>query len=888
MVSELNFTFPLPAGLHARPASHLAEMISSLASEVSFSNLRNGRQADGRSPLAMVTTDTRAGDQCCFRLVGKGAKEGRERLENFLRGKFLAQESAFENASASPASLASPASPDSSAGKAGQLSRSLRATGVERFVRGSVACGGIGEGRIVWLKKNTPRLAPPPSGNGAASDSATETKCLDRALDAVEQRYRGELAAATGAAVAILKAHVSLLRDNVLKASMLELLGTGATAAAAVEHAIASFKRKLLASENACLRERTLDLDDIADQLVAEISGRAPAEGSEGLEARERREGRVELGEPAILLAERLTPRQFLSLDHQRLAGLALGDVGQTSHTVILARSFNVPTLIDVPLAGLRGFDGRGVLDAQTGILVFDEAPETSAKLSGYYSAEKRKLARIAARQADCIGKPARTADGFTMEIGANIVSAGEAAPAFRQGADGIGLFRTELLFADREQAPDEEEQYLAYAQIVREARGRPVIIRTLDIGGDKPAPYLPLPRENNPFLGCRGVRLYRGHAGLIETQFRALWRAAAHGPLKVMLPMVSCVEEARDFKALLERAGDRLRGEGAAIDASLSFGLMLEVPSVAFMLAELCAIADFFSVGTNDLTQYFLAADRENKTVESLHSPLHPSFLRLLKKLVDEVHAYGRWIGLCGRMAEEIPELPLLVGMGFDEISIPAAKIPAMKSAVAKLRRSDCETLLQSALASHTRAEAESIVTAGAGRAGGAAARGPLLEAALVDLEVEAATKHEAIRAIVNTLEIAGRTSEPVEVEEALWRREESYSTGFGSGFALPHCKSNHVSDNSIVALRLKQPVEWGSLDGRPVDFIICLIIRESDHGREHMRNMACLARLMTNETFQSRMRAVANADALVTLIATHLDTSANNRKSQPGTTIP
>jgi fructose-specific PTS system IIA-like component len=835
MESEINFTFPLPAGLHARPASQLAEIISSFSAKVSFANLRNGKQADGCSPLAMVTTDTRAGDPCRIRLAGKDAEEGKSRLENYLQGKFLAEEEAFENV---PAQKSRP------------LSRSLLATGVKRFVRGRAACGGIGEGRIAWLKKTRP-LPPLPPDSGKAGDFATGMKHLERSFHAVAQRYRNELSTMTGTAAAILKAQLSLLEDDALKTPMLALLNTGASAPEAISRGVDDFKRKLLASENDYLRARALDLEDICDQLMAEISGQAPAEG------------RLELGGPTILLAAHLTPKQFLSLDHRRLEGLALGEVGQTSHTVILARSFNVPTLIDVPVAELRGFDGYGVLDAQTGLLIHEDSP----RLRKYYSTEKQKLACIGARQSVNLGKPARTVDGFPLEIGANIVSAGEAASSFRQGADGIGLFRTELLFADRVEAPDEEEQYLAYARVVQEARGRPVIIRTRDIGGDKPAPDRPLPRAHNPVLGSGGVRLYREHAGLIATQFHALWRASAHGPVKVMLPMVSCVEEARDSKAMLERVGGELRDKGFRIGASLSFGLMLEVPSVAFMLPELCEVADFFSVGTNDLTQYFLAVDRENKAVESLHSSLHPSFLRLLKKLVDEVHAHGRWIGLCGGMAENIPALPLLLGMGFDEISLPAAKIPVVKSAVAKLRRSDCGALLQRALASRTREEVESIV------ATGAAGKGPLLEAALVNFEVEATTKHEAIRALVNTLEIAGRTSAPDELEEALWLREESYSTGFGSGFALPHCKSNHVSDNSIVVLRLTHPVDWASLDGIPVDVIICLAIRESDHGREHMRNMACLARLMMSETFRNQIRGASSPDTLVELIITHLE---------------
>jgi fructose-specific PTS system IIA-like component len=261
-------------------------------------------------------------------------------------------------------------------------------------------------------------------------------------------------------------------------------------------------------------------------------------------------------------------------------------------------------------------------------------------------------------------------------------------------GAEGVGLFRTEMLFMDREAPPSEEEQAEVYSQAVRAAQGRPVIIRLLDIGGDKPLPYLALPAEENPFLGWRAVRLYPAFEALVRTQIRAVLRASCEGPVRLMVPMVCCLEELRYVKALATEAAAELKLDPVPV------GMMLEVPSAALILDQLCREADFFSLGTNDLAQYFLAVDRGNPKVANLYSPLHPAFLRFLDRIVSEIHAQGRWVGLCGEMGGQLRLLPLLLGLGLDELSVSAPAIPALKRRLAQLDGPRCRALLETAMA--------------------------------------------------------------------------------------------------------------------------------------------------------------------------------------------
>jgi len=397
------------------------------------------------------------------------------------------------------------------------------------------------------------------------------------------------------------------------------------------------------------------------------------------------------------------------------------------------------------------------------------------------------------------------------------------------------------------------------------------VILRTFDVGGDKPVPYLQLAQEKNPFLGLRGLRVYPAHADVFRSQLRAILRASAFGRVWMMVPMLNALDELRWVKARLAEARAELEAAGQKYDPALRTGVMIEVPSAAFAIRELAAEADFFSIGTNDLLQYFMAVDREDLRVAALASARHPAFLRLLKRIVDDARAAGRWVGMCGEMTRSPRNLALLVGLGLDEISTAAPEIPALKAAIAQLSAADCRALLANALDRTSLAEVEELV--GAFREQGAAQN--LLAPEFIVIDSDSSSKEEAIAELVGALYAAGRSEQPRVLEDAIWAREAVYSTGLGFGFAIPHCKSDAVSSSSIGVLRLAQPLEWGSNDGQPVRCVILLAMRESDAEGTHMKVFSKLARRLMHEEFRERMLAARDPGQVLSCLTEELGLS-------------
>ncbi len=428
-------------------------------------------------------------------------------------------------------------------------------------------------------------------------------------------------------------------------------------------------------------------------------------------------------------------------------------------------------------------------------------------------------------------------------------------APAIAAGAESIGLFRTEMLFMDRAEAPGEEEQFEAYSRALRDAQGRMVIIRTLDIGGDKPVAWLKLPTEQNPMLGFRGARLYPQIEALFRTQARALLRASVHGQLRVMIPMIAQVREARWVKRVFDEERALLAKQGTCID-SFPIGAMIEVPAAAFELGALCHEMDFFSIGSNDLLHYFTATDRAIST--ALEDPLAPAFLRLLKKIIDEAHAANRWIGLCGDMGGDLRFLPLFVGLGLDEISAPIPKVGAIKDRLTPLLAGECRRLVTDALECLTADEVRDLIEKRDLRR-----PLPLVAEDLVFFDSPAVTKAEAIKTLCDALYVTGRTDSPSQIENAVWLREEGYSTEVEHGFAIPHCKVGNIAANSLCVLKSRQPIAWGN-EGTAVSFVVLLAIRDNVEASEHLRIISRLARLMMDDTFRENLTSVASPAAL------------------------
>ena len=838
MPRTYTFVCPLRNGVHARPASALEEVTRRLASSVSILNERSGRVADARSVLAIVGADIRFGDRCAVTIDGGDEAGALAAVVHFLEYDLAG----FDDALPAP-----PPAPG-----AVQLPPVLRSAGAE--VRaGTPVSPGIGRGRAVRVGGvEVPDSIP--RRNAATPD--TELHRLAVSLYAVLQRYDSKLAGlGDGIEADVLRAHQSVARDpefrRQLEAAIRE---RGCTVAGAVESADAYFTAMLFGTGSQLLRERALDVRDVCVELLHQAYGDAV------------RPHEVALSEDSVCLADTLTPGQLLALDRRHVKGLVLGHAGTTSHTVILARSFGIPALVGVPQAGAPFEDGSDVVvDADLGVLVTNP----TADVRRYYDMEDERLSARRARLRQSADRDAATEDGRQIRVLANIGSADEAGPAMAAGAEGIGLFRTEMLFLDRDQAPTEEEQFGHYRRAVEEARGRPVIIRTLDVGGDKPIPFLRLAKEDNPFLGYRALRLYPAFEALFRDQVRALVRASAFGRLELMIPMVSSVEEVRWVRRVIADEQARSARRGVPHDAAMEVGAMIEVPSAAILLDHLCRELSFFSIGANDLLQYVVAADRANPRVSGLYNPAAPAFLRVLGRIVDDAHRGRARVGLCGEMAGEIDSLPLLVGLGVDELSMAAPRIAEIKAELAGLRSDACRKLAAGALGCSTAEEVADLLDHFR-----RTRPVPLIEPDLIVLDAACRSGEEAVKRIVDRLYVTGRTDRPREIEDAVWQREAAYSTGVGHGFAIPHCKSDAVRVNSLAVLRLRSPVEWGPSGGQPVRVLVLLAIRESDQATTHMQVIAALARRLMQDEFRARLAGESDAQSLCEFLAAAIGT--------------
>lgn len=821
MALEQQFTCPLPNGVHARPASALEEVVRAFNSEVFLVNQRTHRTANSKSILAIVGADIRHADPCLFKISGPDEHEAMAALTTFLHEKFPLCDQ--------------PLAAETKRDGEWRLPPGLHHAGALVY-RGTPVAPGIALGRLVRVGQSAlPATLP----RRRVSAPEAEWRQLETALEKLVEQCNQRLTAVThGVESGLIKVHRSIARDVEFRERLREeIIQRGRAAADAIAAVEKHFSGMLAASGSELLCDRALDIQDVCVQLLRLIYGDAVGET------------KTELAGDSIVLAESLTPGQFLALDRTFLKGLVLAHASATSHTVILARSFNVPALAGVEsLASLTADGQEAVVDADVGVLV----TRLTDKARRYYAMERQRIDSRQARLRQMSARPGATRDGHRLAVVANIATAGEAGAAFAAGAEGIGLFRTEMRFLDRESPPDETEQLAAYREVLAAAGDRPVVIRTLDVGGDKKLNYLKLPAEENPFLGCRAVRIYPEFEALFRTQIRALVRASAFGHLRVMIPMIATVDEARWVKKIIAEEQQKCAAEKISFDAAMPVGAMIEVPSAAFAMEALCRKFAFFSIGSNDLLQYFMAADRMNARLAALYDPLQPAFLRLLKQIADAARAHRREISLCGEMGGQAQFAPLLAGLGLDKISAAAPALAAIKAELAACDLAECQELAAQSLRCATADEVAARLKQFASRH-----NPPLLEPELVIVDSDAATKEEAIKQACDRLFVLGRTEDSRVVEEAVWQREAAYSTGFGHGFAIPHCKSAGIRFNSLVLLKPRAPVAWNSLDGQPVGVVILLAIREDQADSTHMKVLAKLARKVMSKTFRAQLEA-------------------------------
>jgi phosphoenolpyruvate-protein phosphotransferase len=439
------------------------------------------------------------------------------------------------------------------------------------------------------------------------------------------------------------------------------------------------------AKDDPVFRERAIDFADVELRLLQLLLG-LQAESLDGVDR------------PAIIVARDLKPSDTAHLNRAFVRGFCTAEGGPLSHTAILARNLGLAAVVGAgeDLLAQVADDEPLVVDGTRGVVVVDA---TEAECLEY----ERRAAALAAVRASAEAashEPAITLDGRRVEVVANIGLPGEEAEALQAGAEGIGLLRTEFLFVDRKTAPTETEHFNAYGAIFEAMGARPVVARTFDIGGDKPVGFLNMPREANPFLGWRAVRIGLAQPELLKTQMRALLRAAHGGDLKIMFPMIATAEEMQAARALYQEARAELLASGTPMAERVEVGTMIEVPSAAIIADQIAPCADFFSIGSNDLTQYTLAADRGNPAVASLFDSLHPAVLRLVDQVIRAAHAHGRWVGMCGEMAGDLTAIPVLLGLGLDEFSMGAASIPLAKALIRRLDVAETQALAQQALA--------------------------------------------------------------------------------------------------------------------------------------------------------------------------------------------
>ena len=832
------FICPLKNGLHARPASNLEEVASLFESNIQLEIINSGKQGNVKSVLSIVSLDIKYEDECQLIISGPDQDEAFSEMKRFIDEDFPECDEEIPVIVPSEGEILVPPS--------------LRAADIKYFSGVSII-KGMGEGSVEIIGEMQLRKDFTPVKDNYEKEQLKFNKGLSSFQRKIKTSLKEHLPEDEKK---ILKLHYSISKDPELIEFVTPYIEEKKTTVAeAINRASEYLADKLYKTGNPILQERAMDIKDVCYHILLEVYG-----GSAQQE-------KTILDKPTICVAKNLTPSQFLSLDKKFLKGLVLGNASTTSHTIILARSFNIPTLTGIEnIESLVRQGSKVILDSNLGILL----TKIDDKSKIYYAQESRKHTQKQKQFDKYAKKKAYTSDKKRIEVAANIGTLEELHIAMEKGAEGVGLFRTEMLFMDRDSAPSEEEQFNIYKESLHIANNNPVIIRTIDIGGDKPVSYMNIEKEENPFLGFRAVRLYPEYIELFTNQLRAIIRASAFGKVKLLIPMISCLDEIKWVKNIVLDIQNKLEKENIEFDSNMQLGIMVEIPSVAFNVDPFCDFVDFFSIGTNDLTQYFFAVDRGNKKVAHLYNSCQPAFLNLMNKIVNDAHKQNKWVGVCGEMAGDITNLPLLVGMGVDELSLSAQGIKQVKSEINKLSSEKCKSIIDEASTCSNIDEVEEILK----KFSNTEQNLSIFDEKIITIDSDASSKEEAIKEIVDNFYMFDRAPKPELVEEAVWRRESTYSTGFGYGFAIPHCKTNAIVSNSIGILKLKNPVEWGSLDGKPVGFIILLAMRDSNDDNSHMKIFAQLAKKVMDDDFREKLNGFKAAKEMLMFLERNIET--------------
>jgi phosphoenolpyruvate-protein phosphotransferase len=642
-------TLPNPNGLHARPAAVFAQAAKGFAASICLH--KQQASANAKSLVAIMALQTAQGDALQVSAAGEDAELAIKTLAELLVagcGETVTAVVVSEPVARVEAS-------------------SLK------LLRGVCASPGAVFGEVVQVAEQTLHVSE--FGMGTAQ----ERECLDRALAVAWQELQNLQQASTGREQKeIFRAHQELLEDPSLLEQAQALIAEGKSAGFGWRNATEATSFLFQNLGNPLLAERALDLMDVGQRVLRLILGVS--------------ESIAELPEQAILIADQLTPSQTAALDLSKVVGFATVGGGATSHVAILARAFGLPAICGLPTRVLSLVSGTQVLlDADNGELQLD--PDLSAIEQLQAKRQQQRLRHQ--RELEHASLAASTRDGHHFEVTANIASLPEAEQAMTLGGEGVGLLRSEFLYLERNSAPSHDEQAATYRAIAQ-ALGpeRNLVVRTLDVGGDKPLAYVPMDSEANPFLGMRGIRLCLERPELLREQFRAILTCAGLARLHIMLPMVTQLSELREARQMLEEEALIL-----GLRELPKLGIMIEVPAAALMADLFAPQVDFFSIGTNDLTQYTLAMDRDHPRLASQADSLHPAVLRLIASTVKAAHAHGKWVGVCGALASETLAVPLLLGLGVDELSVSVPLIPAIKATIREVNLKDCQVIAQQIL---------------------------------------------------------------------------------------------------------------------------------------------------------------------------------------------
>lgn len=495
----------------------------------------------------------------------------------------------------------------------------------------------------------------------------------------------------------IFEAHLLVLNDPELLGPVEDKIRTESlNAEYALQEVTSGFISMFENMKSAYLRERAADMRDVTKRVLAHL-------------LKVKVQDLAAINEEVILVAEDLTPSETAQLNRSFVKGFATNIGGRTSHSAIMARSLEIPAVVGTKEILHQVKDGDLlILDGMDGSVLLNPDEATIAE----YRAKKEQYEAQRAEYAKLRHVPTVTMDGLHVELAANIGTPADVAGVLENGGEAVGLYRTEFLYMGRDSMPSEQEQFGAYKTVLERMEGKPVVVRTLDIGGDKELPYLELPKEMNPFLGLRAVRLCLERQDIFRTQLRALLRASVYGNLRIMFPMIATLDEFREAKSILLEEKAKLAAEGIQVSNEIQLGIMVEIPSTAVLADLFAKEVDFFSIGTNDLIQYTMAADRMNERVSYLYQPYNPAILRLVKMVIDSAHAEGKWVGMCGEMAGDETAIPLLIGLGLDEFSMSASSILAARSQISKLSAEEMRTLALEALGCGTAEEVVRLFT--------------------------------------------------------------------------------------------------------------------------------------------------------------------------------